>query len=245
MNYLKYEKEVRKDTDKNQKKKQEYYLKYFKDCKKVLDLACGKGIFLELLKEKGIKGIGVDNDKSICEHVRKKGLKIIQKDIVKYLEETNEKYDGIMLSHIIEHFTIEQANNLMKLCYKVLKPEGTLVIVTPNSESITAHLYFYKDPTHVRFYPHELITFMAKGQGLKLKEQGSNPESKPRIWDEIKLDTLKKEIKRPNPTEVEKILGLERPKIIKINDLIRKVNEIEKFILNPMDTYLVLEKGVQ
>ena len=56
-------------------------VRFFKDCKKVLDLACGPGFFLELLKEAGIEAVGVDRNEGIVEKVRLKQLKVIHSDL--------------------------------------------------------------------------------------------------------------------------------------------------------------------
>jgi len=40
-------------------------VQYFRDCRKVLDLACGPGVFLELLREAGIEAVGVDRDEEM------------------------------------------------------------------------------------------------------------------------------------------------------------------------------------
>ena len=41
------------------------YIRCFADCKKVLDIGCGRGVFLELLKKHNIEGEGVDKEEEI------------------------------------------------------------------------------------------------------------------------------------------------------------------------------------
>jgi len=245
MNYLEYEEKVRQDPDEHQKSILSFYLPFFRNCNKVLDLACGKGNFLELLEG---RGVGVDRDKFICDYVRKKGLKIIHSDLMKFLENTKEVFDGIMFSHIIEHFSIKDVSRILKLMYKHLRKGGTLVIVTPNAESVTARLYFEKDPTHVRFYPHQLIRFLGEEAGFKFVKSGSNPHSRAKIWKNIELKELKNT--NLNIDKFSKIFESESLKIKSefneakkiINALIKKINMLEDFILNPMDAYVVMTK---
>ena len=52
----------------------EYFSLYFANCKNVLDIGCGEGVFLEIKKRKGITSLGVDIDKGVAERCAKKGL---------------------------------------------------------------------------------------------------------------------------------------------------------------------------
>ncbi|OGF44524.1 MAG: hypothetical protein A2452_12850 [Candidatus Firestonebacteria bacterium RIFOXYC2_FULL_39_67] len=55
----------------------EYFSLYFANCKNVLDIGCGEGVFLEIKKRKGITSLGVDIDKGVAERCAKKGLQVI------------------------------------------------------------------------------------------------------------------------------------------------------------------------
>ena len=57
---------------------QGFYLPYFADCRRVIDLGCGDGDFLALLLEKGIEAVGVDSDEKAFTAGKQKGLPIIQ-----------------------------------------------------------------------------------------------------------------------------------------------------------------------
>ena len=78
------------------------YANMFKRCKKVLDIGCGPGVFLELLKENGIESIGIDIDPLMVEICLEKGLKA-QVGEAHIVEKYKEEFDGIHLGHIIEH----------------------------------------------------------------------------------------------------------------------------------------------
>ncbi len=153
-------------------------VRFFKDCKKVLDLACGPGFFLELLKEAGIEATGVDRNEAIVEKVRLKQLKVIHSDIFRYLESVEERYDGIFCSHLMEHLSFDRVVRLIELITMRLDPGGVLVLVFPNPGSIRLHLFgFWRDPEHVRFYNGNLIASACQHYGLRLEY--SNEEEEP------------------------------------------------------------------
>jgi O-antigen chain-terminating methyltransferase len=153
-------------------------VQFFKGCQRVLDLACGPGVFLELLREAGIEAIGVDRDEEIVKKARQKDLNVIQADIFDYLERTEESYDGIFCSHLLEHLPFDRVTLFIEWIAKRLVPGGILVFVLPNPGSIRLHLFgFWRDPEHVRFYTGNLIASVCQHYGLKVEY--SNEEETP------------------------------------------------------------------
>jgi O-antigen chain-terminating methyltransferase len=145
------------------------YLPHFTGCRRVLDLACGPGLFLELLAEQGISAVGVEHNTTVVEVVRSQGLEVVEQDVFSFLTQVRERYDGIFCSHFIEHLPFERVLDLIELIVPTLEPGGTLVLVFPNPESIRMQLFgFWRDPEHVRFYHPELIEAVCKHYGLLL-----------------------------------------------------------------------------
>ncbi len=143
-------------------------VRFFKDCKRVLDLACGPGSFLELLKEAGIEAVGVDRNEAIVKKARLKGLEVIHSDLFDYLEKVDRRYDGIFCSHLLEHLPFDQVVRLIELILRRLDPGGVLVFVFPNPESIRLHLFgFWRDPEHVRFYAGGLVASVCQHYGFR------------------------------------------------------------------------------
>lgn len=158
------------------KKIQEPYIKYFKGCNKILDIACGRGEFLELLSENGLSGVGIDLNQKLSEKLENKGLNCICNDVFTYLDKSNENsFDGIFSSHFVEHLESEQIVKLFELCSKVLKPNGVLIITTPNVGSLPMHLdYFHRDFSHNKFYHPKIIEFFLVYSGFSVIESGTN-----------------------------------------------------------------------
>lgn len=156
------------------------YIAYFKGRRRVLDLACGRGEFLGLLREADIPAMGVDIDPdaiSICSHA---GYDVRESDILDFLK-TNCGFDGIMASQIIEHLSGPLAEELIVRCFDVLPPGGILAIVTPNPENLAALTRtFWLDPTHVRMYPLDLLTELLRSAGFVILAGGGATASLPK-----------------------------------------------------------------
>lgn len=146
------------------------YIKYFNDCNLVLDVGCGKGYFLELLKENNIKGVGVDSDPELVAICNNKGLKAYSEDAFKYIEALeDDSLEGIFMGHIIEHFSIPLRIKLLNLLYRKLKPNGKLIIETPNTTSpFVMHNLYYLDPTHERPLFPEALKHIALETGFSV-----------------------------------------------------------------------------
>ena len=158
-----------------------YYVPYFAHCKRVLDIGCGQGDFLELLQEAGVEGIGIDVDTRMVDTCLQKGLNAIQADIFDYLPKCEGEFDGIFNSNLIEHFSAERATRFVHLAFDALAPEGIFLVATPNPASLIVHLHeFWRDATHVRLYNRSLLEFLLDWAGFEALESGENPVT---IWE--------------------------------------------------------------
>lgn len=145
------------------------YVSHFQGCRKVLDLACGSGIFLELLAEQGIPALGVERNPAVAAWVKRHGWDVVEQDVLTFLEQTTETYDGVYCSHLLEHLPFAEVARCIELLASRLVPSGTVVIVVPNPESIRMQLFgFWRDPEHVRFYHPELLEAVCRHAGLQV-----------------------------------------------------------------------------
>lgn len=166
---------------------QRKYLAYFKGCERVLDLGCGRGFFLELLKENGISEEGIDREEEMVEICCKKNLKVRQSDAISFLRGKKEEYDGIFCGHIIEHMNPPEVLELLRLIFKILKRGGNLVIVTPNFHDLyTISEGFWLDLTHIRPYPLLLLEKILTHLNFKVSAQGED------IYTGLKRNLLQK-----------------------------------------------------
>ncbi len=152
-----------------------YYLPFFKDKQNILDIGCGKGHFLELLKKHGKKVRGVDNDAELIKYAKDKGIAVVISDAFDFLKKEKARYDGIFCSHVIEHLSTDDVIKLFGYCYRLLEPEGVIVVAAPNPACLYTQLYeFWRDPTHVRMYNKELIAFLLSNAGFQVTASGEN-----------------------------------------------------------------------
>jgi len=111
---------------------------------KIIDLGCGRGEFLELLREKGLEAEGVDSNQEMVEYCREKGLICHQEDLLTWLmAQPDESLGGIFSSQVIEHLPPSYLEQLIQLAYFKLAPGGRLILETVNPTSVFALVQVY------------------------------------------------------------------------------------------------------
>ena len=135
---------------------------------KAIDLGCGRGEWLELLKENGVDASGVDLDDAMLSSCIASNLKVKKIDAISALQELpNASLHIISGFHIAEHLPFEQLIELIHQALRVLSPGGLLILETPNSENINvATSSFYLDPTHRNPIPAQLLSFLMTYSGF-------------------------------------------------------------------------------
>jgi len=118
--------------------------------KLIIDLGCGRGDWLELLAEYGIKCIGVDINKYFVNSLKKEGFDVIKSDILSFLKDLEDgSVDILTAFHVIEHLDVSERYLLLREGFRVLKEGGLFIIETPNPRNILVGSGdFYVDPTH-------------------------------------------------------------------------------------------------
>jgi len=141
------------------KKRQRPYLEVLRKHRPVLDLGCGRGEMLDLLREKGIEAVGVDSDPGMIARSAAKGHKVVQEDAVRYLAAQRDRSVGAIFSaQVIEHLPYETLLELLRLGRSKLKPGGVLIMETVNPHSHRALRTFWVDPTHNKpIFPEVLV----------------------------------------------------------------------------------------
>lgn len=133
-----------------------------------IDLGCGRGEWLELLAEVGLRPMGIDLDDGMLAACRQLGLAAEQGDAIAYLGGLPDESQVLVSAfHVVEHIAFDQLQTLVQQALRVLKPGGLLIMETPNPENIlVATCNFYVDPSHQRPIPPMLLSFLAEYVGF-------------------------------------------------------------------------------
>jgi O-antigen chain-terminating methyltransferase len=170
INYFVFEEAFRGSRE-TIKERQSAFVRYFEGSKNVLDIGCGRGEFLELLRERGIGGRGIDLNEDMVAYCRSKGFDVERIDAIAYLEGLEDKsLDGVFLDQVVEHLRPDYMVKMLGLCYKKLKYGHFIVVETVNPLSFTSLANFYKDLTHVRPVHPETLRFLLGSAGFRESE---------------------------------------------------------------------------
>lgn len=144
----------------------------------ILDVGCGRGEWLELLRESGYTATGLDHNRVMVDYCRTREFEVVEGDVIAYLRTLPDLSLGAVTGfHIIEHLPFPILIKLFNEVVRVLKPGGLAIFETPNPKNIVVGACnFYADPTHKNPLFPDTIQFILESQGLsKVKILYLNP----------------------------------------------------------------------
>jgi len=145
------------------------YVPLFAGGTNVLDLGCGRGEFLQLLKAEGITARGVDLNDEMVAAARAHGLDAVHGDALAWLAAVpDESLDGIMATQVIEHLEPAYLMQLLHGARRTLRPGSPIVIETINPACWLAFFSSYiRDLTHVRPIHPETLQYLLRATGFE------------------------------------------------------------------------------
>lgn len=168
--YFAYESRMRGATE-NVREKQRTYVQDFGEAAPVLDLGCGRGEFLLLLREAGLEARGVDVDPDMVAYARGEGLNVEQGDAVQYLASVADaSLGGIFAAQFVEHLPAPTVMRLLELAAEKLRPSGVFVAETINPLSPLALRNYFADLTHAQPLVPETLELLARQAGFSTVE---------------------------------------------------------------------------
>ncbi len=171
--YVSFEDRFR-GTQADIKERQRVYLPYIHEALKntdnapLLDVGCGRGEWLELLKEQNIHAKGIDINRIMVTQAKELGLDVEEADVIEYLKsQKNNALSIITGFHIVEHLPFEVMVKLFDESLRALKTGGMVIFETPNPENLIVGAFsFYTDPTHLHPLPPDTLKFVAEARGF-------------------------------------------------------------------------------
>lgn len=140
--------------------------------KKILDVGCGTGRLVKYLNQKGFKTQGCEPAKEAVKIAQKINEgKLIKKASATALPYKTESFDLITSISVIEHLTHKEAKEFINEAKRVLRPQGFIIIITPNFSSPFRYIkkkkwFAYSDPTHINYFTPKSIRLLLASSGF-------------------------------------------------------------------------------
>jgi O-antigen chain-terminating methyltransferase len=165
--YFAYEARMRGSTD-TVRDRQRVYLDDFRGRAPVLDIGCGRGELLGLLREAGVEARGIDADADMVAYAKGEGLDVEQADALACLESLEDgSLGGIFMGQVVEHLPPPALLRLLEFSARKLRPGGLLVAETINPLSPLALRSYFADLTHAQPLVPETLALLAQQAGFR------------------------------------------------------------------------------
>jgi glycosyltransferase involved in cell wall biosynthesis/2-polyprenyl-3-methyl-5-hydroxy-6-metoxy-1,4-benzoquinol methylase len=118
---------------------------------RVVEIGCGRGELLDLLRESGVTVSGVDIDEGMVKRCRARGHDVEQTDGVTFLRrQPDSSLPAVFCAQVVEHLPFEEFLEFLQVAHAKLQPGGQLIFETVNPHALEAYKTFWTDLTHQR-----------------------------------------------------------------------------------------------
>jgi SAM-dependent methyltransferase len=168
--YFAFESRMRGSVDAI-RERQRPYVDDFRDTAPVLDIGCGRGELLALLRDAGIEASGIDADADMVAYAQGEGLDVAQEDVLGHLDRLPDRsLGGIFMGQVVEHLPPATLVHSLRLAALKLRPGGLLVAETINPLSPIALRNYFADLTHAQPLVPETLELLARQAGFASTE---------------------------------------------------------------------------
>lgn len=135
----------------------------------ILDVGCGRGEWLEVLKDAGFRARGIDYNRIQIQHCKQLSLDVIESEALTYLRSlADESLNAVTAFHFVEHLPIQTLVRFLDEVARKLRPGGLLLVETPNPENLlVGSCNFYLDPTHQKPIPIPTMKLLLEARGFR------------------------------------------------------------------------------
>jgi len=143
---------------------------------KLLDVGCGDGTFLNVMRGRGWDVDGIDFDAAAIQTAKTKFKLSLRHGDLRAAKLSENTFDAVTMSHVVEHLT--DPIGLLTEIFRILKPGGQLVMTTPNTASV-GHQKFgpcwfgIDPPRHLYLFNQSNLSEVARRAGFKIAWVGS------------------------------------------------------------------------
>ncbi|WP_461369764.1 methyltransferase domain-containing protein [Candidatus Darwinibacter acetoxidans] len=164
----------------------------------IVDIGCGRGEWLELMKENGLSAYGIDVNCMMVARTVSLGLDARNADLIEHLRSlADQSRSAVTAFHIIEHLPFSVLINFIDEALRVLQSGGILILETPNPENMrVGATTFYFDPTHRNPIAPDPLRSIVEHRGfceteiLRLHPAPAEERLKTKGWDFDHLNQL-------------------------------------------------------
>lgn len=165
--YVQFE-DIFRGPEERVRQRQQIFAELLAHHEPVLDAGCGRGEFLDLMRERDVSCVGVDIDDGMAEHSREKGHDVHCGDVNQYLADLDDETLGSIFSaQVVEHIPYEALLRFFELSLAKLKRGGLFVAETVNPHATHALKTFWVDPTHQHPLFPEVLLALCKLIGFR------------------------------------------------------------------------------
>jgi O-antigen chain-terminating methyltransferase len=148
--------------------RQRVYVEDFRDRAPMVDVGCGRGELLGLLRDAGVAARGVDADPDMVAYARGEGLDVEQGDLLGYLDALPDgSVGGLFAGQVVEHLPPGALQRLLELAVRKLGGGGLFIAETINPLSPLALRNYFADLTHAQPLVPETLALLAKQAGFR------------------------------------------------------------------------------
>jgi SAM-dependent methyltransferase len=168
--YFAFESRMRGSVDAI-RERQRRYVDDLRAAAPVLDVGCGRGELLQLLREAGVEARGIDADADMVAYARGEGLDVEQADLVEFLgRQEDGSLGGIFMGQVVEHLPAPVLLRALELAAAKLRAGGVLIAETINPLSPLALRHYFADLTHAQPLVPETLELLARQSGFAQTE---------------------------------------------------------------------------